>query len=104
MIAPRSLATLTADDFRPLQGQPFTLELAADVAVAAVLVEVAVWPQHRRLGATRDPFAITLRVPPGTSALQGTYALTHPDLGRLEVFFTPVRPTPEGPRLQAVFT
>jgi hypothetical protein len=102
--APKTLATLTAADFRPLLDQALTLELAPGHAVDAVLIAIDERPELRRLGSDRDPFSLILRAPPGSPLVQGTFALSHAALGRLEVFMSPLQPRPDGARYQAVFS
>jgi hypothetical protein len=98
-----TLATISADHFRPLIGQTFQLELTPGKPVAATLAEVDEKPQHRRSDATRAPFSVLLRVPADAPLAQGTYPISHAQLGRFELFMTPLRPDSQGPRYEIVF-
>ena len=52
----------------------------------------------------RDPFSLIF-VGPGEPMLpQAIYALTHADLGVLEIFVVPIAGDAEGVRYQAIFT
>ncbi|MGC4119706.1 MAG: hypothetical protein QM765_35065 [Myxococcales bacterium] len=101
---PKTLASLTAEDFRPLLGQPFTLELGPAQSLEVPLIDVTETPRYRAPKATRCPFSITLRLPAGAPVPQGILGLRHPDLGRLEVFFVDVGPDELGRCFQAVFS
>jgi hypothetical protein len=95
------LATVTAQQFEPLRGQGFALHLPSG-ALAITLAEI------RRVGeALRQGGAFTLlfvaqdmrRLP------QAIYPVSHPELGRLDVFLVPIGPVPGGGTgYEAVFT
>lgn len=93
------LAALVADHFRPLVGEPFTLEVGG-AAVEARLLQVDEAP--RGPAGFRRPFAIVFAVPPGTPLAQGIFPVEHPALGRHELFLT-ARPAPAGGHYEAVF-
>lgn len=96
-----TIAELRAEHFKPLVDQAFTLELAPDDVAEAVLVEV--WESPRtRPGAARTTFALTFQTTRGPRPQQGTYALGHPAIGRLELFMTAIAPTPIGQRYEVV--
>jgi hypothetical protein len=94
--------TLTPADFRsleaPLQvevpaaGGPMTLELA--------VASVEELPPHRL---RPQPFSLILRGARERPLVQGTYALRHPRLGRIDVFLVPIAPDAGGARYEATF-
>ena len=49
------------------------------------------------------PFSATLSAPDGTQLEQGTYAVLHPTLGRLELFLVPIGMQSDGPGYEIVF-
>ncbi len=65
----------------------------------------------RDLGRRTDPggelstYALVFRAPPrrAAHAPQGTYRLTHAELGTLEVFLVPIGPDAGGMRYEAIF-
>jgi len=111
----RSLQTLTARDFRVLQGTRFRLTGGAapggsPASVEAELVEVT---EHAAsaLGALRAPFSVLFHGPLQPVMAQGIYRVEHEQLGALDLFIVPVGPDePAGPgqaptamRYEAVF-
>ncbi|MBI5547123.1 MAG: hypothetical protein HY901_24850 [Deltaproteobacteria bacterium] len=101
---PKTLGNVTADDFRPLQGESFAFELGPERTISVLLLDVTERAAHRRPSASRNPFSIIVRAPAGTSAPQGIYGLSHPALGRLAPFFSDIGPDVEGRCYQAVFS
>ena len=97
---PKSVATLIPADFEPLCGQTFTLSTGQDDVVLQ-LKEV------RHLGnALREggAFSLEYRSGPGPFIPQGTYPITHPALGRLEMFIVPLGPKDGENRYEIIFT
>jgi hypothetical protein len=93
------LERLTASDFRPHVGQPFPI-IGEEGEVAAVLTEVREIPAG---GPRSEPFAIILRGPIAPLLPQRTYAVVHPNLGRLELFLVPVKRVADGIEYEAIF-
>ncbi len=91
------LATITLEDFQPLITQNFTLE---NSDVIFTLLEVKA--QNTRAGATRTAFSLIFHSP--VPAPQGTYALHHETLGKLEIFLVPIAAAGAGVQLEAVFS
>lgn len=99
----RSLAELTAEDFRAAQGSP--VQVTATVASPAEgaeassfkgqLVEVTEHPGGAP-GPFRTPFSVVFEGPMEPVMAQGTYRVQSDRLGELELFLVPV-----GPRLPA---
>jgi hypothetical protein len=107
----RSIQTLTAADFLPLQNTHFTLTGGpAGMSLDAELAEVtghAVNPSAR----FRAPFSVMFHGPLQPVLPQGIYRVEHERLGALELFIVPVGPDePDDPgqpptamRYEAVF-
>lgn len=87
-----------ASNFEPLVGGEF---MSDDPEVRFLLIDVTqlgVQPHAPRT----EPFVLTFAGAPGLA--QRTYALDHPNLGRLELFLVPIGPGPDGRfRYEAVF-
>ncbi|MCA9674300.1 MAG: hypothetical protein H6708_16670 [Kofleriaceae bacterium] len=96
------LAALTADHFRPLLDQDFTLAIDGAAPCAARLVEVTEGaPLHPSL--PRAPFSLILQTTAPPVPWQGPVVLAHPAIGELAIVVTAVAPGPTGQRYQAVF-
>lgn len=96
----KSVASLTAADFEPLSGETFTLDTGRG-ELALQLKEV-----RRRGSAVRDDgaFSLDYRSPPGPFLPQGTYPITHPALGTLDLFIVPLGPKDGGNSYEIIFT
>jgi len=95
----KPVASLTADDFEPHNGESFQLTTAIG-ALDLKLVEV------RRLGqALREggAFSLLFTSAPGPFLPQATYPLAHPALGTIELF-VPLGPKDGGNRYEVIFT
>jgi hypothetical protein len=97
-----TLAQLTRGSFEPLLHQRFALR-AGDAALELELVEV------KTLGAApranmREPFSLLFHGPSALTLRQGTYALTHGELGEQHVFIVPIARDSEHTTYQAIFT
>ena len=53
--------------------------------------------------AKRQPFSLLFSGTPGRVFPQQIYPLTHPEMGRLEIFLVPVGASPEGTQYEAIF-
>lgn len=114
MSAGRSLAELTAEDFRRVQGSQFEVTPLAGGAEAssfeAGLAEVSEH-SHRAPCGFRTPFSVVFHGPLQPAMPQGTYRIEHPLLGTLELFLVPLGPdippelgqAPTALRYEAVF-
>src|SRR5258708_2479330 len=94
------LATLKIDDFAPLRDTAFDMRTAGG-AVPLMLVKVAPAGASGREGGA---FALLFVAPQGPWLPQGTYPVTHPALGTMEIFLVPVGPTQGGNGYDATFT
>ncbi|HTQ10812.1 MAG TPA: hypothetical protein VMI31_12120 [Fimbriimonadaceae bacterium] len=90
------LDEVTAADFAPHIGTEFRAE-------ATVLT----LSKAEELGAagigSRAPFILIFKAPAEAALGQGTYALDHEALGRLEIFLVPIGVTPDSRTYQAIF-
>lgn len=91
------LSAMTLEHFQMLTAQEFKLE-GSDITFT--LLETK--PLNTREGALRTAFSLLFRSP--VSAQQGTYALLHDSLGRLEIFLVPIAKDGDGVQLEAVFS
>jgi hypothetical protein len=91
---------LSADSFSPHEGTSFTV-LAEDGTAPLTLVAVE---RAAPAGGPREPFSLWFTSPPTVSLPQGTYALEHDAMGRLDLFLVPRAPAADGvPRYEATF-
>jgi hypothetical protein len=93
------LDRLTAADFEPLIGSAFAVDRAGGGAAAEL---VSVTPGRAGPGG-RVGFSLVFRAATPAAWGQGTYPLTHPRLGRLDLFLVPVGREAGGLLLEAVF-
>jgi hypothetical protein len=94
------IGTVTAEDFSPRLSDDFRLR-AADAELTLKLAEV------KRLGAAMragGAFSLLFVAAAGPQLVQAIYPLTHPVLGRLDIFLVPIGPVPGGAGYEAVFT
>ncbi len=91
------LSEIKLEHLQNFVGQDFILEHSD---VAFTLLECKA--QNTREGALRTAFSLLFRSP--VSAPQGTYALLHDSLGRLEIFLVPIAKDGEGVQLEAIFS
>lgn len=91
------LSEITLAHFQSLTTQEFKLEGSE---VAFTLLETK--PLNTHEGAPRRAFSLLFASP--VPAPQGTYALLHTSLGRLEIFLVPIAKAGEGVQLEAVFS
>lgn len=94
----------TLDAFHDAEGTAFTLDLTDDGSRVELQLQL-VNEQAPSPGAPRaQPFTLTFVGPAGTHFPQGTYRLSHPSLGDIDIFLVPVGPQADGcHRYDAVF-
>jgi hypothetical protein len=93
---------LTLQSFAPHVGTTFTFH-AGEVAVPLELVAadaLATDPDDRG----RPPFSLEFLGPTDPAYAQATVPLSHPVLGRHDIFIVPIGQDAQGTRYQAVFT
>lgn len=95
-----NIATLTAGDFEPLLRGEFRLPTQSG-ELTLELSDV-----RRRGHALREggAFSLLFLSPLGPFLPQGTYPLTHKDLGTLEIFLVPIGPVSGRNGYEVVFT
>ena len=93
------LDKLTREDFDPLLGRQLPLNIGSH-PTQATLAEVRTLNSPSPRAA---PFALTFVVPRDAPAGQGTYCLTHPTLGAIELFMVPIGADANGTRYEAIF-
>jgi hypothetical protein len=102
MVEAPKLDTLTDADFTPRLGQPFRIRLSAEQSLELTLIEVHTHkyapPAQKRRG-----FSIVFRSNVPGHAPQATYALSHDEMGTLELFLVPIGAREGGMCYEAVF-
>lgn len=92
------LESLSSDHFKPHMNETFTLS-TEEVSFDAELVEVAerAMPRggHPRAGAP-NAFTLVFAAPPDAQVGQQTFAVSHPDLGTMQLFLVPHAPRDDG--------
>jgi hypothetical protein len=103
----RDIAALTAADFEAAVGSDFEITGEPDAArgegepIVVRLTKVVLLqerPGYRR------PFSLEFRGPRSPALGPVTHGLAHPDMGRLEIFLSPVSADPDGTTYEAVFS
>ena len=94
------LSRLTAADFSPHVRTRFALR--GDDGEADTLTLTAVQARGGT-GGGREPFALQFSAAPGRVLPQRIYALSHPALGAMEIFLTPLATGPDGTTYEAIF-
>lgn len=91
---------LTAEDFRPLEGDTVTVE-AGGIEIEATLSEIKTGGSALRKG---GGFALLFQGPAEPGLAQATYQVSHAAIGTQHLFLVPVAKTEEGYQYEAVFT
>lgn len=92
---------LTLQDFSPLRGGHFELNVGDQGLLALSLIDANALTPHP--SAVRAPFSLVFEGPAQPLLPQATYGMTHPSLGPLDIFLVPVARSPAGIRYEAVF-
>lgn len=89
----RSLADLHLSDFQPLQGERFTLHTAAapSTTVQLVTAKDRTQDQGRASHLGEECFCLTFSGTTDQNITQGSYTLSHAQLGRFELFLVPAQ-------------
>ncbi len=88
---------LTHKDFEPHVGTDFTAPAEDDSAlIHFMLTDVKALNHRPGSGDFRDPFQLTFRVATQDVFPQGLYPLTHPVLGRHDIFLVPAAKSDAG--------
>jgi hypothetical protein len=101
-----SLDWLTYDDFSGRVGERFEVPLGEAHALELLLAEAVESTQpggRGPAGQERLQFSVLFRGPAAPVLQQGTYPLSHTELGALTLFLVPLGPDAEGMLYEAVF-
>jgi hypothetical protein len=101
--AARRLGALERTDFEARLGEQFWLRDATGRRTALRLVEAADVPVRGAWPLPRRPFSVLFRAADGETLPQGTYRLSHPALGDVDLLLVPIVSDGPGRVLQAVF-
>ncbi len=93
------LELLTLENFTPLVGTEFVLT-TSDFPMALMLKEAAPSGPNSVKG---RPFSLLFHGPALPALPQGTYSLTHINLGRTDIFLVPISSTGEQRVYEAIF-
>lgn len=96
------------EDFSPLVGTAFRLDLGERERMDLVLVETrdlgtVPRPQPPEPGTRTRAFSVHFRGPKTPVLPQKTYVLAHESLGALSIFIVPIGPDGAGMRYEAIF-
>ena len=96
------LEKLTFEDFSPLREQEFQIELEHNTTLVVRLIDITINnPKDERGG--RQSFSIVFRGPRDLEMTQGTYPVSHEELGEFNLFLVPIGPDEKGMCFEAVF-
>jgi hypothetical protein len=94
---------LSLEQFSPLQGRSFAVQLDEGAALQAELVEARALPMPPFQG--RQPFSLLFKGPPAPLLPQRIYSLRQEGVAEpIEIFLVPVSADPSGACYEAVFT
>jgi hypothetical protein len=97
---------LTHDDFSGRLGDPFEVTVDDGPALTLVLAESSLGEElggPGPEGQERLQFSLTFRGPATPFLPQGTYELSHAELGELPLFLVPLGPQDDDMRYEAAF-
>ncbi|MBB3839828.1 hypothetical protein FHS57_003839 [Runella defluvii] len=95
--------TLQITDFQPYLNQDFTIHFASEASHPAQLTRVSAWSTG--VGNYRQPFTLEFETDMTRQYyLQGTFTLTHPTAGDVQLFMVPIGPGAKGMRYEVVFS
>jgi hypothetical protein len=101
------LEWLTYDQFAPRVGEGFDVGVDEESkTVPMVLAEASEGTEAGGAGPDgeqRLQFSLVFRGPQAPLLPQGTYRVTHPDMGAIALFLVPLGPDGEGMRYEAAF-
>lgn len=96
----QSLQQLTIDDFKPLQGERFTVS-SEEQPIEMELVEVKAMGSGLREGGA---FSLLWQGPEAPLLDQRIYRFTHAELGEHDLFIVPVAQKTSGFQYEVIFT
>jgi hypothetical protein len=95
---------LTLDDFVPLKGDAFLIEVGGEDAISATLIEASSLREGQGVGQRSRQFSLVWRGPSGLVLPERICRVRHPALGTLELLLVNLGPDAQGMRYEAVFT
>ena len=98
------LQSLTHECFSPQIGTTFVAHHSGENSYPLRLDAVKEKPRSRAPDGNRDPFSLLFSGPGPNYLVQGTYCLSHPAMGEMEVFVVPVGERSDGFVYQVVFS
>ena len=96
------LEQLTRDSFAPFLETSFEVALVGSPAVALKLASIGT--AGAGLPGAREPFSLIFHGPLTPTLRQGTFTLTHADLGPLSIFLVPIGGLGAAMRYEAIFS
>jgi hypothetical protein len=97
------LDKLTSADFYMHLNETFTLSRPDGRQHALTLVKVTELGEEQGESERRRPFSLIFRGPLDLQMPQQIYALTHPQMGNLQIFIVPIGPDQAGQCYEAIF-
>lgn len=94
------LDKLSHSNFQTLDEKTFEIDFGEAGTFTAQLEKTAGF--NLEPGEKREPFSVFLRC--AAPAVQGTYSVTHPTLGTIDLFLVPIEENEDGALFEAVFT
>ena len=99
------LQNLTIDSFRPLVGSEFFVEVAEEKRIPLALERVESLTEKGQMQPRkREPFSIVFSGPLDTFFSQQTLPLSHPSLGKVNIFVVPIARLENRYQYEAIFT
>ena len=89
--------------FQPHEGKEFFIDLGTE-KISAELIDVSDMLETSDGVKESRQFSLVWRGPAEAVIEQGTYKVSHPELGEADLFLVPIGPDKEGMRYEAVFT
>ena len=93
----------TVNDFSSLVGQRFGLRTEDGVSSYATLIEASSPKTRQALRFRREHFSIVFDIPGNVELVQGSYRVSHPQIGTMDLFMVPVDLPAVHNRLEAIF-
>ena len=93
----------TVNDFSGLVGQRFGLRTEDGVSSYATLIEASSPKTRQALRFRREHFSIVFDIPGNVELVQGSYRVSHPQIGTMDLFMVPVDLPAVHNRLEAIF-
>lgn len=93
----------TVEDFSGLVGERFNMRTEEGRASRITLIEASAPQVRRALRFRREQFSLVFDVPAEIELVQGSYRVSHPHIGTMDLFMVPVDLPGKFNRLEAIF-